>query len=153
MTDYSEDDQMSLASGVAAFESREFTKALRFLTPFCQRDDAEAQYRCAIMLQNGLGTVANELQGYKMMRASAESGHALAQHGLGFMYLEGECGVEQNGEKALEWFTKAAEQNMIGSMTTIAMMYEQGNIVPQDLEKAREWYGKSGFDDKVEELS
>ena len=81
MSQYSEDDQMSLASGVAAFESREFTKALRFLTPFAESGDPEAQYRCAIMLQNGLGTVANEMQGYKLMREAAEAGHALAQHG------------------------------------------------------------------------
>ena len=86
------------------------------------------------------------------MKAAAESGYPIAQHGLGFMYLEGEC-VEQNGEKAIEWFSKAAEQGMIGSATTMALMYEQGNIVPQDLELAKHWYAQAGFDDKVEELS
>jgi hypothetical protein len=86
------------------------------------------------------------------MKYASEQGHALAQHGLGFMYLEGEC-VEQNGEKAIEWFTKAAEQGMVGSATTMAMMYEQGNVVPQDFEQAKRWYRKAGFDDKVDELS
>ena len=50
----------------------------------------------------------------------------LAQHGLGFMYMQGEC-VEQDGEKALEWFTRAAEQGLQGAMTTIGMMYRDGN--------------------------
>ena len=152
MTDYSDDDAMSMASGVSAFESREFSKSMRLLNPFAEQGDAEAQYRVAIMQQNGLGIVKNEVRGREMMQGAAEQGHALAQHGLGFMYLEGEC-IEQDGEKAIEWFSKAAEQGMIGSATTMAMMYEQGNIVPQDIERAKHWYGLAGFDDKVEELS
>jgi TPR repeat protein len=34
----------------------------------------------------------------------------------------------------------------------MAMMYEEGNIVPQDFEKAKHWYSLAGFDDKAEEL-
>ena len=40
-----------------------------------------------------------------------------------------EC-VEKNAEEAMKWFLKAAEQGMVGSMTTIAMMYEEGKGVP-----------------------
>ena len=65
---------------------------------------------------------------------------------LGFMYMEGEC-VEQDGEKAIEWFTKAAEQGLQGAMTTIGIMYQQGKGVPRDDDKAREWFKKAGFDD------
>ena len=70
----------------------------------------------------------------------------LAQHGLGFMYMQGEC-VEQNAEKAIQWFEKAAEQGLQGAMTTIGMMYREGSGVPRDEEKAREWFRKAGFDD------
>jgi len=81
-----------------------------------------------------------------MMRASAEQGYPIAQHGLGFMYMQGEC-VEKDAKKAVEWFEKAAEQGMQGSLTTLAMMYEQGEGVPQDKEKAKELYKAAGFDD------
>jgi hypothetical protein len=80
------------------------------------------------------------------MKAAAEAGLGLAQHGLGFMYLEGEC-VEPDGARALEWFSKAAEQGLIGSMTTIAMMYQEGKGVEQDQEEAKRWYKKAGFDE------
>jgi TPR repeat protein len=80
------------------------------------------------------------------MQASADQGYSIAEHGLGFMYLEGEC-VEKNGEKAAEWFQKAANQGLQGSLTTLAMMYEQGNGVEQNSEKAKELYKKAGFDD------
>jgi TPR repeat protein len=34
----------------------------------------------------------------------------------------------------------------VGSMTTLAMMYEQGNGVAQDIDKANELYRAAGFD-------
>ena len=80
------------------------------------------------------------------MSAAARKGHALAQHGLGFMYMEGDC-VTGDGERAVEWFTAAANQGLTGSQTTLAMIYEQGNGVEADPEKAKEWYRKAGFDE------
>jgi hypothetical protein len=80
------------------------------------------------------------------MEAAAKAGVGLAQHGLGFMYMQGEC-VEQDGQKALEWFTRAAEQGLQGAMTTIGMMYREGNGVERDEEQAKAWFRKAGFDD------
>ena len=82
---------MELASGMAAFEAKEFSQAWNLLKPIAEQGDAQAQHRLAIMLQNGLGMVKNDQQALKWMQAAAEQGYALAQHGLGFMYLYGEC--------------------------------------------------------------
>jgi hypothetical protein len=86
----------------------------------------------------------NELMAYKFMKSAAEAGHPMAQHGLGFMYLEGEC-VEQNLPQAVAWFKRAAEQGLAGSQATLGMLYEEGRGVEQDLEEARRWYEKAGF--------
>ncbi|HHH12861.1 MAG TPA: sel1 repeat family protein, partial [Thiolapillus brandeum] len=126
-----EDREMALSSGIAAFEAKHFVQAAELLEPLAEAGEAEAQYRVAIMAQNGLGMVENPLVAYKYMKAAAEAGHALAQHGLAFMYLEGEC-AEKNPRKAVEWFEKAAEQGLQGSMTTLAMMYQEGNGVEAD---------------------
>ena len=69
---------VDLASGVSAFESKHFAQAMHLLTPLAQRGMADAQYRVAIMLQNGLGVVRNEISAAQWMRAAAEQGHALA---------------------------------------------------------------------------
>ena len=79
-------------------------------------------------------------------KVMAGLGQGLAQHGLGFMYMQGEC-VAQDAHKALEWFEKAAEQGLQGAMTTIGMMYREGNGVERDEEQAKEWFRKAGFDD------
>ena len=80
-----------------------------------------------------------------MMKAAAEQGYAIAQHGLGFMYLEGDC-VDQDSAEAAAWFRKAADQGLAGSLTTLAKMYEDGNGVERDPEEARRLYAEAGFD-------
>jgi hypothetical protein len=79
------------------------------------------------------------------MRAAAEAGNGYAQHGLGFMYLEGEC-TEKDPATAAAWFRKAAEQGLQGSMTTLALLYEQGRGVEKDPEEAQRWYRLAGFE-------
>ena len=59
------------------------------------------------------------------------------------MYLKGE-GTEKNSEKAIEWFEKAAEQNMTDSQYLLGLFYESGEgTVKPDFEKAKYWYTKA----------
>ncbi len=88
MTDNDGPD-MDLSSGIAAFESKQFTTATRLLAPLAEQGDPDAQYRMAIMAQNGLGMVENQRLAFAYMKAAAEAGMGLAQHGLGFMYMQG----------------------------------------------------------------
>jgi len=145
LRDRNDELNMDLASGIAAFESKHFGQASHLLSPLAEAGNPDAQYRMAIMAQNGLGMAPNELLAYRFMRAAAEAGVGLAQHGLAFMYLEGEC-VEKDETKAAEWFRKAAEQGLVGSQTTLAMLYEEGRGVAQDPEEARRWYKMAGFE-------
>jgi len=119
---------MELGSGIAAFESRHFSVAAGLLSPLADAGNPQAQYRMAIMAQNGLGMHENHSLAFKYMKAAAEAGLDIAQHGLGFMYMEGEC-TEKDSAQAVHWFTKSAEQGLAGSQTTLAMMYEEGRGV------------------------
>ena len=83
------DSDMNLVSGVAAFEAKEFRRAFQLLAPLAARGEAEAQFRVAVMSQNGLGGVVNEALAFSTIRDAALQGHGLAQHGLGVMYLYG----------------------------------------------------------------
>ncbi|MBQ2481415.1 MAG: SEL1-like repeat protein, partial [Treponema sp.] len=51
----------------------------------------------------------NENEKFDELSKKAEQGYADAQYNLGVMYDCGR-GVEQDYEKAFEWYTKAAEQ-------------------------------------------
>lgn len=85
----SDEPDMELASGIAAFEAKEFRRAWQLLDPLCDNGVAEAQYRCAIMLQNGLGVIARPKVAAELMEAAARQDYGLAQHSLGCMYLFG----------------------------------------------------------------
>ncbi|NOR52206.1 MAG: sel1 repeat family protein [Gammaproteobacteria bacterium] len=140
-----EEMNMALASGIAAFEGKHFAIAMQNLSPLAETGNVEAQYRVAIMQQNGLIGSENLQEAASWMRKAAEQGHAMAQHGLGFMYMEGE-GVEKDIPKAIEWLEKAASQGLAGSLTTLAMIYQEGNGVDKDEEKAKAYYKAAGFD-------
>jgi len=137
---------MELGSGIAAFEAKHFARAAGLLSPLAEAGDPQAQYRMAIMAQNGLGMHVNETLAFRYMRAAAEAGLDIAQHGLGFMYLEGEC-TAQDPVQAVHWFRLAAEQGLAGSQTTLAMLYQEGRGVDQDLEEARKWLRREGFEE------
>ena len=78
---------MNLSSSIAAFETKHLLRTLQLLSSLAEEGNADARYRMAIFYQNGLGVVRNEAMAEKWTRAAADHGHALAQHGMGFMYL------------------------------------------------------------------
>ena len=90
------------------------------------------------MAQVGLGVVKNCASAVRWMRAAAEQGYALAQHGLGFMYFQGEC-TKADPAEAARWFRLAADQGLAGSQSTLAMMYEKGIGVERDDGEAARW--------------
>jgi TPR repeat protein len=146
MTDTISNYDMQIGSGIAAFEAKHFARASGLLSPLAEAGDPQAQYRMAIMAQNGLGMHENHGMAFRFMKAAAEAGMDIAQHGLGFMFLEGEC-TEQDPVQAAHWFRLAAEQGLVGSQTTLAMLYEEGRGVEKDPEEARKWYRRAGFDE------
>ena len=137
---------MDLASGIAAFEAKEFRRARQLLQPLAEGGNAQAQYRLAVQYQAGLGVVQNQQLAYHWMREAAEQDHDLALHGLGIMYLYGEC-VEKNPQQAAKWLQRAAKLGLQGSMAALASMYEQGLGVERNAVRAKELYAAAGFDE------
>ncbi|KAI8639391.1 hypothetical protein BD408DRAFT_272249 [Parasitella parasitica] len=72
-----------------------------------------------------------------------------AQCTLARMLFQGE-GVKQNTQLALDYLKKSAENNNVYAQFLIGVHYERGFDIAQDLEKAKDYYGKSadgGFPD------
>ena len=139
-----EDTALQLASGIAAFEAKHFSRAMQLLSGLAENDSAEAQYRLAIMYQNGLGLVRNEQLAYKWMKRAASQEYGLALHGLGFMYMDGDC-IEQDDARAVLWFEAGVTQGLEGAMVALAQMLEQGRGIERDLVRAQVLYAKAGF--------
>ena len=73
---------------------------------------------------------------------------------MGVCYNYG-FGVTQDMQKAVEWYTKAAEQGHAAAQYNLGNCYYDGEGVEKDLQKAIEWYTKAaeqGDEDAQEAL-
>lgn len=102
--------------------------------------DSEAQLSLGFMYFDGTGVTQNDQEAGKWFRLAAEQGNVRSQHYLGLQYLVGGMGVVQNYKEALNWFILSAKQGDSGSQSEIAMMYEEGRGVTQNLSLAYIWY-------------
>jgi hypothetical protein len=61
---------------------------------------------------------------------------------LALMYDDGD-GVEEDNEKAIALYIKAANKGHIKAMNNLALMYDEGDGVEEDNEEAVKWYTKA----------
>ena len=74
------------------------------------------------------------------MNKRAEIGDAKAINNMGFYYSDGEFGLPQNYNKALELWHQAAELGNSKSYYSIGNAYDLGNGVERDEKKAEYYY-------------
>lgn len=69
----------------------------------------------------------------------ADAGDAVAQTALGYAHEQGTFGAP-NYARALQWYTRAAEQGNIFAAVHLGNMYATGMGTPRDSQKAAHWY-------------
>jgi len=85
---------------------------------------------------------ANISLGIDDLIISAQSGDAKSQYQLGRLYDEGD-GIEEDNEKAVDWYRKSAEQGYAKAQGHLSEMYFMGEGVQEDNEKAVFWARES----------
>ncbi|XP_071758842.1 protein sel-1 homolog 1 [Centroberyx gerrardi] len=74
----------------------------------------------------------------------AEKGDVQAQVGLGQLHLHGGRGVEQNHQRAYDYFNQAANAGNTQAMAFLGKMYSEGSeFVPQNNETALQYFKKA----------
>jgi TPR repeat protein len=77
-------------------------------------------------------------------------GDSQSQLVLGFCFILGYGGLEQDHNQAAYWWYRSAEQGNVRAYTNIGRCYWKGHGVEQNLVKAVEWFDKAitqGFND------
>ncbi|MBW7850126.1 MAG: sel1 repeat family protein [Rhodospirillales bacterium] len=126
-----------LASGIAAYEARDFATALVAFENQARAGDAEAQYRLATMFENGDGVDANETKAWSWLKRAAEANHVGAQRRLAEYYESGR-GVPMSFAEAYKWYKRAAEGGDVAAQTKVGLanLYGKGKK-PNFLEAVR----------------
>lgn len=98
-------------------------------------DEVESPGSSSGMLEEDL------IQYYQFL---AEKGDVQAQVGLGQLHLHGGRGVEQNHQRAFDYFTQAANAGNTHAMAFLGKMYSEGSeFLPQDNETALQYFKKA----------
>jgi hypothetical protein len=79
---------------------------------------------------------------YQQWLPLAQQGDAVAQAGIGGMYLNG-LGVTKDDAEALKWLRPAAERSVATAQNNLGSMYANGRGVPRDDAQAVEWFRRS----------
>ncbi len=83
-------------------------------------------------------------------RISANSGDAVAQFDLAYLYARG-MGLSQNHHKAMSWFKKSAQQGLPRAQNHLGLAYiEARGGIEQNYSKAAEWFQKSAMQGDAE---
>lgn len=103
-----------------------------------EQSKAEADYRIAVMYDNGDGFKRDYAKAAEWYAKAAEQGHAKAQFNLGTLYDLGE-GVTKDYDKAMSLWQKSADNGATKAQFNIALNHKQN----KDYAKAVEWYSKA----------
>lgn len=139
-----------LAIGVAYLNGEEvapdFSKAMEFFDVVSESgDDRGLKYRTAAE-----ELVENLKKNLELLKeVSQENGYGLAMNRLGMIYAGYESYKQYglilkcDGDKAFQWFSKAADAFCVDAMDNMGNCYKSGIGVEKDMGKAVEWYRKA----------
>lgn len=123
---------------------KDVNKSIEYLKPCASKGDAKAQ----LLLGRIYLTQKDESKyskAFELIKASANSGYALAQGDLGVLYKYG-YGCKLNYNKAITWFKKAANAGDSKAAYSLGYMYLKGlGNVTQDYTQAIYWFEKSKY--------
>ncbi len=101
-------------------------KALTYIIPAALEQNSFAQYNLGFMYSNGLQFETDKKKAFTYYRIAAANGDPFAQHNLGSYYFQrSKNNNDANTKLALDWFLKAAAQNLSQSQTALGLLYEK----------------------------
>jgi TPR repeat protein len=119
--------------GANAYNARNYTQALKEITPLAKAGNADAQHLLGLMYYMGRGVQRDYRQAFAWHYKAAVQGKADAQYVIGAMYYTGNA-VPQDHKLAVQWFRKAAEQGHPDAQHALGLMYRYHVAgMPQDV--------------------
>lgn len=116
--------------------------AIRWMLAAANNGNTDAMRRLGLMLSNDMGQQKRNLsEAARWFERAAKKGDPHAMFALGECYQSGQ-GVPQDMKLAVEWTTKAADQNEVNALNRLGAFYANGipGVVPQDLAKAFSYF-------------
>lgn len=128
--------------GKAAYEAKDYNKALEILQPLAADGNSQAQVTLGIMYDYGQGVTKDPAEAMKWYIKAAEQGIPVVQHDVGVKYFQG-SGVKQDYLEAAKWWELSANAGLADSQFNLGLMYYRGLGLETDYQKAAELFRKA----------
>src|SRR5271156_4985199 len=122
--------------GGEAYERGDYAAALKEWSAAAGTGDPEASYRLGLLYARGHGVLANLADAAVWYRRAAEQGHAMAQHQLSLLHLDG---YRAHASNFARWYGAAAKRDPEAADHNRALLFPNGFDVPQDPAGALRW--------------
>jgi TPR repeat protein len=121
-----------------------YNKALKLYLKAAGQGDAEAQYIAGGMYYRGFGTAKDIKKGTELLLAAAQHGVENPDSNLllGQAFFLGSV-LPRNYDKALQWYTKAADGGNAEAQNELGFIYYSGKGVTRDLAKGAAYFVKA----------
>jgi TPR repeat protein len=126
-------------AGLAAYETADFSAAMREWQPLAEQGDARAQEMLGYMYDLGEGVPENDGVAAAWYLRAANQGSADARINLGLLYATG-SGVPRDALRAYMWFELAAlsDDPALGEMARQARAEIARRMTPDEIAQARD---------------
>jgi uncharacterized protein len=128
-----------LQSGLAAYEHKDYSTALRELTPHAEQGNASAQAHLAVMYRRGWGVPQDFLKARTLAKSAAGKQDATGLNVLGNLLQSGQ-GTAKNESEAVRYYRLAANKGYSAAYFNLGSAYEYGRGVATDVAEAKRWY-------------
>jgi uncharacterized protein len=108
--------------GANAYNAKNYSRALKEVTPLAKAGHADAQHLLGLMYYMGRGVARDYKLALMWHRKAAEQGQADAQYVVGAMYYTGNA-VSADPKAAVPWFRRAAEKGHAEAQHALGLMY------------------------------
>lgn len=105
--------------------------------------DSMAMYKLGYMYKYGIGVHRDMNECMLWYRKASEAGCVQAGGSSGIIYYKGYCDVEKDYSQALSLLEKASKKGSLKAQRQLAMIFEEGHILPKDVQKSQHYYKKS----------
>ncbi len=124
--------------GIAAYEAKDYERAMQLLLPLADAGDAEAQYRVGNLYYFGYGVDQDQQIGTDWYERAAKQDHREATFNLGVAYYAG-AGREEALDLAFALVQRAAVKCLPAAQGALAAMYWNGKGTAIDRVLAYAW--------------
>lgn len=122
-----------------------YADSYKYATLAANQGNALGSYILGLCYEHGRGVKRNRTKANNAYLQGAISGDAPCQFNLGCALIS----EEKTKKEGVAWITKAADQEYQLALPAMGELYENGDLVEQNLERAIEWYQRSAdlYDD------